>query len=112
MLSGKRKQGFSGLQRRVKPRKEEEPEIDENHSSEPEGEDEEGDELSEDDEDDDEMNQDDDEEVKFHTKNISKHYSYNGAVRRVTPTKEAQSRHLISLLRRPRKSPSLHARKA
>ncbi|TDZ22458.1 rRNA biogenesis protein RRP36 [Colletotrichum orbiculare MAFF 240422] len=51
MLSGKRKQGFSGLQRRVRPRKEEEPEIDENASSGPEEMDVESDELSEDGED-------------------------------------------------------------
>ncbi|WQF79958.1 Putative rRNA biogenesis protein RRP36 [Colletotrichum destructivum] len=52
MLSGKRKQGFSGLQRRVRPRREAEPEIDEHVSSEPEEMDEDGDELSEGDYDD------------------------------------------------------------
>ncbi|CCF44889.1 hypothetical protein CH063_14143 [Colletotrichum higginsianum] len=52
MLSGKRKQGLSGLQRRVRPRREAEPEIDEHVSSEPEEMDEDGDELSEGDDDD------------------------------------------------------------
>ncbi|KAJ0308245.1 hypothetical protein COL5a_000848 [Colletotrichum fioriniae] len=50
MLSGKRKQGFSGLQRRVKPRREAEPEVDEQISSEPEEMGMDGDELSEDEE--------------------------------------------------------------
>ncbi|CAI0642121.1 unnamed protein product [Colletotrichum noveboracense] len=62
MLSGKRKQGFGGLQRRVRPRREqeEEPEIEETFSSEPEEMGVEGDEMSEDEEDEDEM--DDEEE--------------------------------------------------
>ncbi|KAL0944104.1 rRNA processing protein [Colletotrichum truncatum] len=62
MLSGKRKQGFGGLQRRVRPRKEEEPEIDENLSSEPEEMDVEGDELSEGEEDEDNMDDGDDDQ--------------------------------------------------
>ncbi|TKW59214.1 rRNA biogenesis protein RRP36 [Colletotrichum tanaceti] len=47
MLPSKRKQGFAGLQRRVRPRREAEPEVDEHISSEPEEMDEDGDELSE-----------------------------------------------------------------
>ncbi|KDN62506.1 hypothetical protein CSUB01_01037 [Colletotrichum sublineola] len=57
MLSGKRKHGVSGLQRRVRPRREAEPEVDEYVSSEPEEMDENGDDLSEGDED--VMDQDD-----------------------------------------------------
>ncbi|EFQ28097.1 hypothetical protein CGRA01v4_03200 [Colletotrichum graminicola] len=60
MSSGKRKQGVSGLQRRVRPRREAEPEVDEHVSSEPEEMDEDGDDLSEGDED--EMGQDDEDE--------------------------------------------------
>ncbi|KAI8284728.1 hypothetical protein K4K59_007407 [Colletotrichum sp. SAR11_240] len=62
MLSGKRKQRFGGLQRRVRPRREqeEEPEIEETFSSEPEEMGVEGDEMSEDEEDENEM--DDEEE--------------------------------------------------
>ncbi|KAK1729877.1 uncharacterized protein BDZ83DRAFT_716043 [Colletotrichum acutatum] len=60
MLSGKRKQGFSGLQRRVKPRREAEPEVDEQISSEPEEMGIDGDELSEDEEDEN-MDEDDEE---------------------------------------------------
>ncbi|KXH42456.1 hypothetical protein CNYM01_12811 [Colletotrichum nymphaeae SA-01] len=60
MLSGKRKQGFSGLQRRVRPRREAEPEVDEQMSSEPEEMGMDGDELSEDEEDED-MEEDDEE---------------------------------------------------
>ncbi|GKT49317.1 rRNA biogenesis protein rrp5 [Colletotrichum spaethianum] len=60
MLSGKRKQGLSGLQRRVRPRREAEPEVDEHVSSEPEEMDEDGDELSEGEED--EMDQDDEDQ--------------------------------------------------
>lgn len=65
MLSGKRKQGFGGLQRRVRPRREqeEEPEIEETFSSEPEEMGVEGDEMIEDEEDEDEM--DDEEEVNL-----------------------------------------------
>ncbi|OHE93181.1 hypothetical protein CORC01_11498 [Colletotrichum orchidophilum] len=62
MLSGKRKQGFSGLQRRVKPRREAEPEIDEQASSEPEEAGMDGDELSEEDVDEDEIDEDDEDE--------------------------------------------------
>ncbi|KAF6845386.1 rRNA processing protein [Colletotrichum musicola] len=61
MLAGKRKQGFSGLQRRVRPRKEAEPEIDENLSSEPEQDEEDEDELTEG-EDDDQMDEDEDDD--------------------------------------------------
>ncbi|KAK2028478.1 DUF947-domain-containing protein [Colletotrichum zoysiae] len=60
MLSRKRKQGISGLQRRVRPRREAEPEVDEHVSSEPEEMDEDGDGLSEGDED--EMDQDDEDQ--------------------------------------------------
>ncbi|KAK1464649.1 hypothetical protein CCUS01_07896 [Colletotrichum cuscutae] len=60
MLSGKRKQGFSGLQRRVRPRREAEPEVDEQTSSEPEEMRMDGEELSEDEEDED-MGEDDEE---------------------------------------------------
>ncbi|KXH24879.1 hypothetical protein CSAL01_00215 [Colletotrichum salicis] len=61
MLSGKRKQGFSGLQRRVKPRRGAGPEVDEQVSSEPEEMGIDGDEMSED-EDDQDMEEDDEDE--------------------------------------------------
>ncbi|OLN84415.1 rRNA biogenesis protein RRP36 [Colletotrichum chlorophyti] len=62
MLSGKRKQGFSGLQRRVRPRREEEPVLDEYPSSEPEEVNEDGDDMSEDDEDENQVDDEDEQE--------------------------------------------------
>lgn len=109
MLAGKRKQGFSGLQRRVRPRKEAEPEIDENLSSEPEQDEGDEDELTEG-EDDDQMDEDeDDEEVKplFHPPIHLYHINIKSA--RITAAKEAQLRHLISLLWRSRQGAGLHA---
>lgn len=106
MLSGKRKQGFGGLQRRVRPRREEEDvEIDQDLSSEPEEMNVEGEDLRED-----EMEEDDDQEViSLSVLSLTRLYTDAVAVRRSACAKETQHRRFISLVRRSRQSPSLHA---